>query len=81
MPRSREEAFCCGGGGAGYWYETPRREPIAALRLAEAVGTGAEVLVVECPFCLRKLEERPPRRLGPRGSRRGGAGRRVVGPA
>ena len=25
--------------------------------LAEAVGTGAEVLVVECPFCLRKLED------------------------
>jgi Fe-S oxidoreductase/nitrate reductase gamma subunit len=57
MPRSREEAFCCGGGGAGYWYETPHREPIAALRLAEAVGTGAQVLVVECPFCLRKLED------------------------
>ncbi|HEX6200147.1 MAG TPA: (Fe-S)-binding protein, partial [Thermoanaerobaculia bacterium] len=57
MPRSREAALCCGSGGAGYWYDAPRGEALSALRLAEAAGTGAEVLAVECPFCLRTLED------------------------
>lgn len=56
MSRSREDAFCCGGGGGAYWSPPPRREPVGALRLAEAAATGAEVVVVECPFCLRELE-------------------------
>jgi Fe-S oxidoreductase/nitrate reductase gamma subunit len=57
MPRSGERAFCCGAGGANYWYEVPRREKTSTLRLREAEATGARVLVTECPFCLKMFED------------------------
>jgi Fe-S oxidoreductase/nitrate reductase gamma subunit len=57
MPRSGEQTFCCGAGGANYWYEVPRREKISTLRLREAEATGARVLVTECPFCLKMFED------------------------
>lgn len=62
MPRNRENALCCGGGGGSYWYDAPRRESLGELRLDEAVATGAEMVVVECPFCLKELESAAMRR-------------------
>lgn len=50
-----DRAHCCGGGGANYWYEVPHRESIASIRVRQARRTGAQVLVTECPFCLKKL--------------------------
>jgi Fe-S oxidoreductase/nitrate reductase gamma subunit len=57
MSRSGDQAFCCGAGGANYWHEVPRREKIAAVRMREAEATGARLLVTECPFCLKMLED------------------------
>jgi len=57
MPRSGAQAFCCGAGGGNYWYEVPRREKIGTLRMREAAATKASVLVTECPFCLKMLED------------------------
>jgi len=57
MPRNRENSWCCGSGGgfrAGY-PEASRL--VARRRLEEARGTGAELLVTSCPFCLRQLKE------------------------
>ncbi|MEW5979023.1 MAG: (Fe-S)-binding protein [Acidobacteriota bacterium] len=59
MPRNRENSFCCGAGGARYWYESDvlSQERIGAIRVREANECGAETLVSECPFCLRSLED------------------------
>ncbi len=53
MPRARATAICC----AGSWLncgQTSRR--LQQDRLAEAAGTGAEVLVTACPKCLVHLK-------------------------
>lgn len=57
MPRHREHSFCCGAGGANYWYDAPKREPAGKLRIREAVQTGARVVAAECPFCIKMLEQ------------------------
>lgn len=56
MAASREASFCCGAGGANYWYEVPRRERMCEPRARQAVATGAAVVAVECPYCLSMLE-------------------------
>lgn len=56
MPRHGEHSFCCGGGGANYWYDVPKNETAATLRVKEAVGTKARVVAAECPFCVKMLE-------------------------
>jgi Fe-S oxidoreductase len=57
MPRNREKSFCCGAGGANYWYDAPKREPAAVIRIREAVRAGAHTVVAECPFCVKMLEQ------------------------
>jgi Fe-S oxidoreductase len=57
MERTREESLCCGGGGAGVWYEVKKGERFAELRIEEALATGSSVLAVTCPFCIIMLED------------------------
>jgi len=57
MRRRGRETFCCGGGGGNYWYEIKRLKRESVQRLEEALSTGAEVVVSECPFCLAMLED------------------------
>ena len=57
MPRHREQSFCCGAGGANYWYDAPKKEPAGVIRIREAVRTGARTVVAECPFCIKMLEQ------------------------
>jgi Fe-S oxidoreductase len=57
MPRHGERSFCCGAGGANYWYDVAKNEPAGALRIKEAIGTGASVVAAECPFCIKMLEQ------------------------
>jgi Fe-S oxidoreductase len=51
MPRTGERSFCCGGGGARVWMEESSGRRIAGDRVAEASGTGADVIATACPFC------------------------------
>jgi Fe-S oxidoreductase len=57
MPDSREDSLCCGGGGGRIWMETPRDERFSDLRLRQARGLEAEVLVTACPYCITNFEE------------------------
>jgi Fe-S oxidoreductase len=57
MPESRENSLCCGGGGGRIWMETPKGERFSDLRLEQAIGVGAEVLVTSCPYCITHFEE------------------------
>ena len=55
MERTKEAAWCCGGGGA-----VPQAYPdfgaaTAVKRLAEAKSTGAEAIATACPGCEKML--------------------------
>jgi Fe-S oxidoreductase len=56
MPHNRKYSLCCGGGGGRMWLEVEEEEKIEAIRLKEALGTGADVLVVACPWCYTMLK-------------------------
>ena len=52
MPRNRNDAFCCGAGGAQFWKEEePGAMRVSENRFREAQATGAEVVASGCPFC------------------------------
>jgi len=57
MPDLRRDSLCCGGGGGRIWMETPKGERFSDLRLEQAVGAGAEVLVTSCPYCITNFED------------------------
>lgn len=58
MPRSRENSFCCGGGGSNMWFEVKQeKERISQIRVREAVGTGAKRIATACPFCMTMLDD------------------------
>ena len=57
MRRCRENTFCCGGGGGSYWSEVKRVKRESVQRVEEALETGADVIVTECPYCLSMIED------------------------
>jgi Fe-S oxidoreductase len=57
MPESRVDSLCCGGGGGRIWMETPKGERFSDLRLEQAIGVGAEILVTACPYCIANFED------------------------
>jgi Fe-S oxidoreductase len=59
MDRAEKNALCCGGGGGnlftdilGTGFDSPAR-----VRVKEAVETGAGILAVACPGCMRMLND------------------------
>jgi Fe-S oxidoreductase len=57
MPDSRVDSLCCGGGGGRIWMETIKGERFSDIRLEQAIGVGAEVLVTSCPYCIANFED------------------------
>jgi len=57
MPDSRVDSLCCGGGGGRIWMETPKGERFCDLRVEQAVGVEAQVLVTACPYCITNFED------------------------
>lgn len=54
MPRSKNNSFCCGAGGAQFWKEEEHGDKAVNLaRYEEAMATGADTLAVGCPFCMQ----------------------------
>ncbi len=57
MDRIRDRSLCCEGGGGRMWCEgTNPEERLATARFEEALGVGAEIMAVACPFCLLTFE-------------------------
>jgi Fe-S oxidoreductase len=44
-------------GGGRIWMETAKGERFSDLRLEQAIGVGAEVLVTSCPYCISQFED------------------------
>jgi len=61
MGRCRENAYCCGGGGGGMWLDGFARdhttERLSERRVREAAQTGADVLVVCCPYEVSRFSD------------------------
>ena len=57
MPESRVDSLCCGGGGGRVWMETQKGERFGDLRIEQATGVGAELLVTCCPYCITMFED------------------------
>lgn len=56
MPRSRENARCCGsGGGVASAYKNLSND-MADLRIQDAYQVGAQILTSACPFCTYALK-------------------------
>ncbi|MCC7297677.1 MAG: (Fe-S)-binding protein [Bacteroidia bacterium] len=58
MKRCRTNGLCCGAGGAQMFKEAESGEKeINVERTEEALATGAEVVVVNCPFCMTMMRD------------------------
>ncbi|KUO79061.1 MAG: Fe-S oxidoreductase, partial [Desulfosporosinus sp. BRH_c37] len=57
LPEIRENSMCCGMGGGRIWMETAKSDRFVNLRLEQAIGVGAEVLVTACPYCITNFED------------------------
>ncbi|MDG6939031.1 MAG: 4Fe-4S dicluster domain-containing protein [Nitrososphaerota archaeon] len=55
--RHGERTFCCGAGGANYWYEVNEERRMSHERLDQLGETGAETVVTLCPFCNAMLSD------------------------
>lgn len=54
--RSRDNAMCCGAGGARMWMEeaAPR---VNTRRYEQLMETGAKTIAVSCPFCMTMIDD------------------------
>lgn len=61
MMRCKANGYCCGGGGGGQWLDgltaSYTTERLSERRVREAVETGAQCLVVVCPYEVSRFED------------------------
>lgn len=60
MRRSMSKGLCCGAGGGNMWQEEVGERRVNHVRTEEAVGTGAQQVISNCPFCIQMFEDGVP---------------------
>ena len=60
MKRSQSRGLCCGAGGGNMWQEEIGERRVNHVRTEEAVGTGADEVISNCPFCIQMFEDGAP---------------------
>ncbi|MEW6128446.1 MAG: heterodisulfide reductase-related iron-sulfur binding cluster [Acidobacteriota bacterium] len=57
VAQSRENGFCCGGGGGMSFIDEPKDKRVNQERARQLLETGADIVAVGCPFCTTMLED------------------------
>lgn len=58
MKRCKTNGFCCGAGGAQMFKEAEKgNQEVNINRTEEALGTGADIIAVNCPFCSTMMRD------------------------
>jgi Fe-S oxidoreductase/nitrate reductase gamma subunit len=57
MHRHRESSFCCGAGGADFWFKVGQKKRINLIRFEEAQKLEPDILATACPFCTSMFED------------------------
>ena len=57
LPRIRERAFCCGGGGGRMWMHDAIGTRINEVRSREILEEDVDVVSTACPYCTIMLED------------------------
>ena len=55
LPRNGRNTSCCGAGGGRMWFDDGADQRIGTSRVNEVIETGADTVVVACPFCLTMM--------------------------
>jgi len=58
MKRCKSKGLCCGAGGAQMFKEDePGNKRVNIERVEEALGTGADIIAANCPFCMTMMND------------------------
>jgi Fe-S oxidoreductase/nitrate reductase gamma subunit len=57
LPRRKRDTACCGAGGGRMWFDDAPDSRVGASRVNEILESGAEKVVVACPFCLTMIQD------------------------
>ncbi|MCC7106918.1 MAG: 4Fe-4S dicluster domain-containing protein [Chloroflexi bacterium] len=57
MARTKERAFCCGGGGSHSMFGDAGPKKINHARTEQALTTNPEVIAVGCPYCYQMFDD------------------------
>ncbi|TVR03112.1 MAG: (Fe-S)-binding protein [Deltaproteobacteria bacterium] len=57
MSWNKRQGLCCGAGGGRFWMEEHHGKRVNVHRTDMALETGAERVVVNCPFCMTMLTD------------------------
>lgn len=57
LSRSKESAFCCGGGGGRMWMHDASGSRINEVRSTEISHEGVDLVSSACPYCIIMLED------------------------
>lgn len=57
IKKSRENSFCCGGGGGRSFMEENEGEKISDMRLEQLLQSEPDIIATACPFCHTMLSD------------------------
>ena len=60
MQRNLSKGLCCGAGGGNMWQEEIGERRVNHVRAEEAMRTGADSVISNCPFCIQMFEDGVP---------------------